>query len=202
MMSRLCSSRRAAFTIIEMLTTVAVLIIVFGLMVNLAKTVRKTSSIDQTNDLLRQMDEAMSLYLQRSGGHLPALPDFVPPAKPTTEVSDAPVRLDETGLPAAALSNNEAVVRLFKASKVFPAERFESLSTAYYNGYAVRDAWGSPIVFMPRLHPAIGQATKGWFFFSAGPDRQYTTKLDNLYSYDLPGLDQAAEPGDSDNMTR
>jgi hypothetical protein len=29
---------------------------------------------------------------------------------------------------------------------------------------------------------------RGWFFFSAGPDRQYLTRDDNLNSYDEPSL--------------
>jgi type IV pilus assembly protein PilC len=56
----------------------------------------------------------------------------------------------------------------------------------YYDEVRVRDAWGSPIVFMTHMHPAIGMTSKGWFFFSAGPDRQYLTRDDNLYSYDQP----------------
>jgi hypothetical protein len=36
--------------------------------------------------------------------------------------------------------------------------------------------------------PMIGMNPQGWFFFSAGPDRQYLTRDDNLYSYDQPAV--------------
>jgi hypothetical protein len=38
---------------------------------------------------------------------------------------------------------------------------------------------------MPAMHPAIGMAPENrYFLFSAGPDRRYLTRDDNLYSYD------------------
>jgi hypothetical protein len=62
---------------------------------------------------------------------------------------------------------------------------FADVSIAIYDEVAIRDAWGSPVVFMPHQHPAIGMATSDAFFFvSAGPDRQYLTRQDNLYSYE------------------
>jgi hypothetical protein len=97
------------------------------------------------------------------------------------------VRADDAGL----VADRSSVIRLLKAYHAFPSELFDDLSISYYDGQCVRDAWGSPIVFMASMNPAVGMAAKGWFFFSAGPDRKYTTKSDNLYSYELPGLDQA-----------
>ena len=64
------------------------------------------------------------------------------------------------------------------------------LPMSVYDGVTLRDAWGSAIVFMPAQHPWIGMAPKGraqeaaFFFFSAGPDRLYLTRDDNLYSYE------------------
>jgi hypothetical protein len=166
-----------------MLASIAGLIIVLGLMVSLTRHVRSASADDLTKDLLRRMDEAMSRYIARNNGAPPNLPLFIVDYGPT---------LYESALALRAELNNQATVRLLKASHVFPAERFEDLSVSYYDGTTVRDAWGSPIVFMPSMDPAVGMAAKGWFFFSAGPDRKYTTKSDNLYSYELPGLDTTA----------
>ena len=57
-----------------------------------------------------------------------------------------------------------------------------------YDETTLRDAWGSPIVFMPAKHPWVGTAPQDrFFFFSAGPDRRYLTQDDNLYSYEEAG---------------
>jgi Tfp pilus assembly protein PilE len=174
-------ARRSGYTVVEMLTTVAALLILLGMMVSLARHVRATSAERVTKDLLRQLDDAMARYVAKNDQ---AAPNIVP------FIADNESNVRESDLARRAQINNQAVVRLLKASHVFPVERFEDLSISYYDGTMVRDAWGSPIVFMPRMHPAVGMAAKGWFFFSAGPDRQYTTKSDNLYSYELPGVEQ------------
>ena len=90
------------------------------------------------------------------------------------------------------LANNQFIVRLLKSYHAIGAEQMNNLPVSYFDGLTARDAWGSPIVFMPRDHPAIGMAAKGWFFLSAGPDRQYTSKQDNIYSYELPGIEAGA----------
>src|SRR3954468_24455688 len=56
---------RRAFTLIEMLTTVAVLVIVLGLMVSLARDVRTRSADRLTKDLLRRLDELVRQYQAR-----------------------------------------------------------------------------------------------------------------------------------------
>jgi hypothetical protein len=174
---------RHAYTLVEMLTTVAGLVILLGMMVGLARHVRATSAEDVTKDLLRRLDEAMGQYIRdRNGGAIPAIPLFIP--QESTAEQDI--------LTHSAEENSRRVVRLLQTNHALSADPFADLSIAYFDGSVVRDAWGNPIVFMPRMHPAIGMAAKGWFFFSAGPDRKYTTKTDNLYSYELPGLDEVS----------
>jgi prepilin-type N-terminal cleavage/methylation domain-containing protein len=175
------SARHRGYTLVEMLTTVAVLLIGLGLMVSLARHVRASSADDLTKDLLRNLDQAMARYVAQNGGVPPAVPPFI---------ADQETTVDEGALAIRAESNDQATVALLKKNHVFPAELFQDLSIFYFDGLTVRDAWGSPIVFMPHMHPAVGMAAKGWFFFSAGPDRQYTTKSDNLYSYELPGVER------------
>ncbi len=64
-------------------------------------------------------------------------------------------------------------------------DTFGGLPDSIYNEATLRDPWGSPIVYMPAMHPLIGMAPDNRpFFFSAGPDRQYLTQDDNLYSYE------------------
>src|SRR5436305_6543773 len=57
---------RRGFTLIEMLTTVAVLVIVLGLMVSLARDVRNRSAERLTKDLLRRLDLLVAQYKQRN----------------------------------------------------------------------------------------------------------------------------------------
>jgi hypothetical protein len=154
------------------MTAIAVLVIILGLMVSLARHVRAASADGLTKDVLRRLDVAMAAYVRQNGG-LPDVPAFVgdhqiPP---------------EPQLRQAAERNNEGFIRALKSAGLLTG-RFDDLSIAYYDEARVRDAWGSPIVFMSRMHPQIGMNPKGWFFFSAGPDRQYLTRDDNLYSYD------------------
>jgi len=171
----------AGFTFVEVLATIALLTIILGIMVSLARHVRSVSANDLTKDLLRRLEGAMALYLRKNGDHQPNLAPFIPDQpKPGAN------SLEESTLALSAEINNLAIVRLLKANHVFPADRFEDVPIAYYDGLMVRDAWGSPIVFMSHMNPAVGMAAKGWFFFSAGPDRKFTTKSDNLYSYELP----------------
>ncbi len=177
--NRCCSPiKHHGFTIVEMLTTVAVLIILMGLMVSLARHVRASSSDHLTRDILRELDEAMLNYTAKYGAP-PPVADFI---------SGGPLPSEHV-LQTAAERNCESFVRPLKFSGLLSAQ-FQDLSVAYFDEVRVRDAWGSAIVFMPKMHPAIGMNTRGWFFFSAGPDRQYLTRDDNLYSYDQPTRQQ------------
>jgi type II secretory pathway pseudopilin PulG len=171
------SRRRNGFTLIETLTTVAFLVIVLGLMVSLAHHVRDASAEGLTRDILRRLDEAMANYVRRNDT-IPAIPDLIPPG---------PQLPNETALQRSAEANNWAFIRALKSEGLLGGV-FDDLSIAYFDEARVRDAWGSPIVFMSKMHPAIGMNPKGWFFFSAGPDRQYLTREDNLYSYDQPAF--------------
>jgi type II secretory pathway pseudopilin PulG len=168
--------RRAGFTLIEAMTVVAFLVIVLGLMVSLSRHVRAASADGLTKDILRRLDAAMQAYVHLNNGVLPQVPEFI---------SDQAVP-PESELRRPAERNDEGVIRAMKSAGLMNG-RFDDLSIAYYDEVRVRDAWGSPIVFMPHMHPAIGMNPKGWFFFSAGPDRQFLTRDDNLYSYDQLG---------------
>jgi type II secretory pathway pseudopilin PulG len=167
-------SVRPAFTIVEMLVVVAVLIIVLGLMVNLARSVRVEYATDVTKDLLRKLDDAIAQY-RATTGHLPAVTPLIPDGPAPTE---AQIR-------ANARQNNVEVVRALRYSSALPASALEKLPVTIYDNTALRDAWNSPIVFMPRFDPRIGMALRDRpFFVSAGPDRKFLTLEDNFYSYE------------------
>lgn len=168
--------RRRGFTLIELLTSVAVLVIVFGLIVSLSNFVRNTSATDLTVTLLRKLDEQLQVYHQKYDGHWPAAPVFDPKPEQT-----------EVSLAKIARQNNEAIVRALGTTTNLSTTVFAELPSSVYDPetQTLRDAWGNPIVFMQRMHPAIGMALDDRpFFFSAGPDRRYLTREDNLYSYE------------------
>jgi len=175
-LTRRALTASGGFTLTEMLATVAVLIILLGLMVDLAHYVRDASANEITKNLLMQLDSQMARYISRNGGRVPEIYPLI----------DSPTVPDEQTLTQRARQNIAQVVRYLKSQQDLSQE-FSKLSISYYDEVTVRDAWGSPIVFMPHLQAAIGMSTdprRSYFFFSAGPDKQYLTKDDNLYSYE------------------
>lgn len=176
--------RASGFTLIEMLTTVAALIIVMGLAVSLAREVRRRSADVVTRDLLGQLDRMMVAYHGRYGLP-PPVPGLLEP--PATQPATAEAAADPVALARAARRNNQAVVAAMQQSAGlgFNDELFGKLPRTMYDDVSLRDAWGSPVVFMVTMHPAIGMADDNRpFFFSAGPDGNYLTRDDNLYSYE------------------
>ena len=168
---------RRGFTLIELLTTIAVLVVVFGLVISLANFVRNTSATELTVSLLRKMEEQLAHYVRRGDGKLPYVTPFDP----------QPGNGEDVGLVRSARQNNEDLVRALESQANLAASVFADLPSSVYDPVTqtVRDAWGRPIVFMATMHPAIGMALDDRpVFFSAGPDRKYLTREDNLYSYE------------------
>ena len=188
-----------------MLTVVAGLIIVLGLMVSLAWDVRRQSAERLTKALLVKLDVLMGQYVARHK-RMPEVTRLVDgPAQaetqpaavlPPTELVDDELPDEETLLAAAELNNRDFVQAL--RAEVAPVvgaaghaegqlpDLFGPLTGPMYDEVTLRDAWGTPIVFMPAMHPAIGMALGNRpFFVSAGPDRKFRTRDDNLYSYEL-----------------
>src|SRR4051812_35859792 len=132
------------FTLIEMLTTVAVLVIVLGLMVSLARDVRNRSADRLTKDLLRRLDTLVGQYRSKNLTSLseeeqkkypiaqPLLPDEIPPQA-----------ADETRLRDVAAANSRDLVRTIKAHADLTGAggAFADLSIANYNEVTVLDAW-------------------------------------------------------------
>jgi prepilin-type N-terminal cleavage/methylation domain-containing protein len=166
---------RRGFTLLEMLTTVAALVIVLGLMVDLARYVRNDSSVKLTKQLLYQCDMLLAQYQLHHNGQLPAIAPF----------AYAEGNLDEATLQRRAIVNNREFVAALRSEAGNSSDLFGGLPDSIYNEATLSDAWGSPIVFMPSMHREIGIAPENHsFFFSAGPDRRYLTQDDNLYSYE------------------
>lgn len=176
-------NRPPAFTLLEMLTTIAALMIVFILMVQLANKVRGVSADNVTKAAMRQLDAALALYQARNGGALPPVAPLVPP-----QVGGDNAPPDEAALRTAAAANNQDLVRALRAGGDLSSKLAGELPVSLYDERQLRDAWGSPIAFLPRFDPNIGMALGDRpFFVSAGPDRRYLTREDNLYSYEEGG---------------
>jgi len=182
--------RGVGFTLIEMLTTVAVLIIVLGLMVSLARYVRDQSAQQLTRELLHDLDGMMAQYQTNNRQALPPVGMILRPEDTTAA--------DDAGLWERARRNNAQVIKALKEDyhqhrhdPGVPPDPFEKYPINVYDRerHSLRDAWGQPIVFMPKQHALIGLAPSEdrqdkSFFFSAGQDRKYLTREDNLYSYE------------------
>ncbi len=166
----------SAFSLIEMLTAVAILVIVLGLMVSLARDVRNRSAERVTKDMLARLERLMTQYATRSPARLlPTITPLIRGSGGAEGVALAPI--EDASFHAAAMRNNGDFAAALRAQAAAddPAPSFF-------------DAWGNPIAFMPRQHPAIGMAGGDrFFFFSPGPDGQFLTREDNLYSYEVLG---------------
>ena len=168
--------RSAAFTLLEMLTTVAVLIILLGLMVDLAGYVRNRSATDLARQVLTGLDVAMQSYHDTYS----AYPD-VHPFSAGGELSE-----DEETLLKNARQNNREFVAALRDAGLLDSGRIAGLGMANLEDGILDDAWDMPIVFIPSSQGKIGMAPGGrGFFFSAGPDRLYKTREDNVYSYEV-----------------
>jgi type II secretory pathway pseudopilin PulG len=185
--SAFCIHRSAfsssAFTVVELFVTIAVLIIVLGVMVDLANRVRRNSADQLTRQILRQLTVQMDNYMAHNNAQLP----------PVTPFMARNLVTDESTLRTDARRNNADFLR-YLHTQPGPSQQddvFHGLPLSLYDQVSLRDPWGSPIVFMPRQNPLIGMAPGDrFFFFSAGPDRRFLTRDDNLYSYEEPTMEK------------
>lgn len=179
---------RAGFTLIELLIAACLLVIILGLAVSLSRHVRAQSARVMTSDLLARMERMLDVFL--SEHPVEALDGVVPIMGP--EIAEGETRgVDEGLLLRRAIRNNREWLRLLTES-VSPEvasspELLGQLSLSVYDPRypSLRDAWGTPIVFVRRTRPELGMAPRDApFFLSAGPDRRFLTVADNLYSYE------------------
>lgn len=148
------------FTVLELVTTLAFLVVVMGLMVSLARYVRTNAAEQVTRRTLGELQARLDQYYQRFGVY--------------PKGQELPEQVDEKSVDVWAQQTEPMWVTalgkgLGEASEVVPT----------------RDAWGKTIGYLMHHHPFIGMAPQNRpFFFSAGPDAQYLTRQDNFYSYE------------------
>lgn len=177
---RICVARQArkALTFVELLAAIAALVILLGLMVNLARHVRGRSADALTGRLLAELEATIAQYegpqwsaFQRD---LAAVPDLAVPGDAS---------MSEESLRMRAAENSRQFVAVCR--RHLGQNVFSHLPLSLFDGSVVRDAWGTPVVFMRRGAPNVAIAPQDrWFFLSAGPDRKFRTVADNLYGYE------------------
>lgn len=166
-----------AFTLIEMLATVAVLVILLGIIVDLARHVRSRSAGEVTRRMLAELDEALSRYQLKNSDQVPAITPLLEDAKDWPQPPALLVR---------AKTNSEEFVKIFRATGELSERQLTGLPITIYDSAILNDAWGTPVVLVREGRSEIGMAPGNRaFFFSAGPDRKYRTREDNLYSYEV-----------------
>lgn len=170
-----------------MLTTVAALVIVLGLMVSLARFVRQRAAEQFTNELLVRLDSLAAQYKKQTGAW-PRVTAFVPELPAATQPAGVLVPADEPALPPESILRDRA--RQNNRDAVSALRQLGSASVGKWPLWGeegdLLDAWGRPIVFMPAMRPPIGMAPGDQpFFLSAGPDGIFTTLEDNIYSYEV-----------------
>lgn len=167
-----------ALTFIELLATIAALVIVLGLMVNLARHVRMRSADALTGRLLAELETMIAQYegprWAAFQSELATVPDLAPP--------DGAAASEET-LRLRAAENSRRFVAICR--RHLGQAVFSHLPLSLFDGSVLRDSWGTPVVFMRRGAPNVAIAPQDrWFFLSAGPDRSFRTVADNLYGYE------------------
>jgi hypothetical protein len=159
-----------------MLATVAVLVILLGVMVDLARHVRSRSAGELTRRMLADLDEALARYRLKYEDQWPQAVALL------NDNEDWPTN---EALLVRAKANSEEYVRVFRLTGELSERILSGLPVTIYDSTILNDAWGTPIVLV-KGRREIGMAPGNRpFFFSAGPDRNYRTKEDNLYSYEV-----------------
>jgi type II secretory pathway pseudopilin PulG len=174
------SNFKRGYTLVELFLTLIVVMILLGVMINIANRVRDQSAQRATQQILSRLDHLLEQYRKENNGQLPPISPVILPGH----------HLSEETLQSAALANDADLVRylnlpaLARASRLPDDPLYRNLRNT--NPPLLEDSWGIPIVFMPHQDPAIGMDPRGdtFFLFSAGPDRLFLTHADNVYSYD------------------
>jgi hypothetical protein len=170
--SEVCRRRFAAgITRLSFVVLVAALSLTLAFVVALARHVRTTSADELTRERIIACAEQVRDWLSTAG----------------TLDLERPV-LSGSG-------DEEAYLRQFAMNQGRAAARSSGRVTADLTGW--RDAWGTPLLLLAGQHSQLGIAPgDAPFLLSAGPDRTFLSKSDNLYSYDQPaGLLQGQSDG-------
>jgi hypothetical protein len=149
----------------------AVLWIVLGLLISLSHHVRSRSAETDTAGVLWKAQRALPIATA------------LPPA----------LTLDDLAVNTQLADHNRTLVQALRATD--PAPRagqpdspdsfWSRLPRSMYDGELLRDAWGTPIVLARGDDQRLGLApARRDYCLSAGPDRNFLTREDNLFSFE------------------
>lgn len=162
------SSRHRAFTMLELVTACAGLVVILGLTVSLARYVRSNASLSAAREQLADLDRHLALK-----GMPQDLPMF----------AEGMTLQDEQEMP-------ETIRVMARQNADRWATHFGLPASACF------DPWGMPIVLIRKAHPNLGMAPRlRPFLMTAGPDNKYFTLADDIYSYELTQLRGSAGGG-------
>jgi prepilin-type N-terminal cleavage/methylation domain-containing protein len=179
---------RKAFTIIELMIVVAIIAVLIGLVVPSLRTLSNSAKSRETRQNMENL-RAMMKELELQGG----LVGLVPAGPITVGVvnEDAPGRY---GPAVVQTSNSMARMRQIPANKraieQWPPTKILRAQGGVTNPVLL-DGWYNPIIIVPPegLNVTVGGASRTIvnpegkpFFASAGPDADFGTGDDNVYS--------------------
>ncbi len=167
--------RRRGFTLVEVAVMAAGVALLMGVAVSLSHSVRDRSSVELTRNILDQLERASGAYIRQH--HQP--PVITPVLGPAGD------EVDESVILANALQNNREMLKVMQfTGSELPATVFDP-GTGSSGRKTLRDAWGSPIVLVVGRTQRLGLSPDDRpYFVSAGPDRKFLTREDNLYGYE------------------
>ncbi len=191
-----CRVSRRGLASADVLVVVAIIGLLLGVATSLARQAREDVRHGRVIDVFRTLEAARLGYADAFGAN-PDIPAFLPPG--TEQLSEEELGLEV--MTARSVRNNVvAVERLLPY--VVDLDPLRRLPTLRFDGQRLLDPWGQPIVYDAGGTGLLGTARNDSpFFLSAGPDRDYRTRGDNLYSYEHVGASsRLQEPDESDRQ--
>lgn len=196
-----CSSAPRAFSLMEMLIVIALVIVLAGITVVVGRSVTSKAKVDQCRQILQALDATLTEFQAERG----AIPPFQVRAyvAPSGVGSEAARSRREVAVYIQQVKGYSGIDKqLGTIDASFLVERdqiYTDLAGYPYAGRvldddraSVRDPWGMEILY---IHPnednevafkLFGEPVNDRpYFMSAGPDGEYETLEDNIYSYEV-----------------
>jgi type II secretory pathway pseudopilin PulG len=163
----------------DVLLTVAIIGLALGFVTSLARNVREEARRDTVSRTFRELDNALTAYLSRHD-QPPSVERLLPPEVQTLQGwTPTPGLID-----SRSTDNNRLMLRALSPF-LDDTGVLATLPPVRYDGRRLLDPWGTPYAYIADTTGLLGIAANGRpFFLSAGPDRDFTTRGDNLYSYE------------------
>jgi len=203
--SRRHGSRRGrqGFTMIEIMVAIAIILILMAIGVVGYRSLDKSSSLKSTHVALNNCESFVAEY-EAAGKSASTLPGSTGGPIPSSNYADVSPGANGRTI---AISNAEAPIKVLllvdKNKTMFAGLPTKALVDL--NGtrrQVLADGWGNPIIFVPRggITTNLGKNSSGTsyskpgaiitaptgrpFWASAGPDGDFSTGDDNIYSFE------------------